>query len=100
MLHIVNKSPFEKNSLASCLRLSAEESTILLIEDAVYAALVNTSVSESVHRAMDEKRIVALEPDLAARGFDANHLINGVELVDYDGFVTLTVDNPKIQSWL
>ena len=33
MLHTVNKSPFEKDSMTSCLRLSADGSSILLIED-------------------------------------------------------------------
>jgi hypothetical protein len=37
MLHIINKSPLERNSLDSCLRV-ASEGSILLIEDAVYAA--------------------------------------------------------------
>ena len=35
MLHTVNKSPFEKNSLETCLRLSEDNSSILLIEDGV-----------------------------------------------------------------
>ena len=33
MLHTVNKSPFEKNSLETCLRLAEDNSSILLIED-------------------------------------------------------------------
>ena len=39
MLHTVNKSPFEKNSLETCLRLAEDNSSILLIEDGVYGAL-------------------------------------------------------------
>ncbi|MDP1898608.1 MAG: DsrH/TusB family sulfur metabolism protein, partial [Sulfurimicrobium sp.] len=37
MLHIVNKSPLERNALDSALRMIKPGSTILLIEDAVYA---------------------------------------------------------------
>ncbi len=37
MLHTVNKSPFEKTSLDSCLRFAQEGSAILLLEDGVYA---------------------------------------------------------------
>ena len=48
MLHTVNKSPFEKNSLETCLRLIDDNSAILLIEDGVYGALKNTSISETV----------------------------------------------------
>ena len=38
VLHIVNKSPYDRNSLDTCLRLAAPGSAILLIEDGVYAA--------------------------------------------------------------
>ena len=38
MLHIVNKSPFERNALDSCLRFGRDGSAVLLIEDGVYAA--------------------------------------------------------------
>ena len=44
MLHTINKSPFEKNSFDSCLRLAGVGSAILLIEDAVYAAVEGTAV--------------------------------------------------------
>jgi len=33
MLHTVNKSPFERNTLQSCLRLAKPGSAILLIEE-------------------------------------------------------------------
>ena len=42
MLHTINKSPYEKNSLQTCLRVAPDKSDILLIEDGVYAALKNT----------------------------------------------------------
>ena len=48
MLHTVNKSPFEKNSLETCLRLIEDISTLLLIEDAVYVVLKNTNIEEKI----------------------------------------------------
>ena len=44
MLHTVNKSPFETNSLETCLGLAKSGSDILLIEDGGYAATVGTTV--------------------------------------------------------
>ncbi len=38
MLHIVNKSPGERSTLASCLAHARPGHSVLLIEDAVYAA--------------------------------------------------------------
>ena len=36
ILHTVNKSPFERNSLEACLRLAQPGSAVLLMEDGVY----------------------------------------------------------------
>ena len=56
MLHTVNKSPFEKNSLETCLRLADSNSSILLIEDGVYGALKNTLYEKSIIESDFEKR--------------------------------------------
>ena len=51
MLHIVNKSPLERPSPAACLRI-AGGGTILLIEDAVVAAVRGTAVEPQVREAL------------------------------------------------
>ena len=43
MLHIVNKSPSQTATLASCLRLALDGQALLLIEDGVYAATRGSS---------------------------------------------------------
>jgi tRNA 2-thiouridine synthesizing protein B len=98
MLHIVNKSPLERNSLASCLRI-AGGGTILLIEDAVYAAACGTAVELQVREALSRFRIVALQPDLDARAV-GDRVIEGVTTVDYAGFVDLVAEHRNCQSWL
>lgn len=100
MLHTINKSPFEKNSLDSCLRLAKEGDDILLIEDAVYAATPDTAVSARMEEAVRKLGVYALGPDLSSRGIEQNRLLEGIEVVDYAGFVDLTVRNEKVQSWL
>ena len=100
MLHTVNKSPFEKNSLDSCLRYASAGSAILLIEDAVYAAVPGTAVEEKVKAAAQDKKIYALGPDLKARGFDEGQVLDGITVVDYGGFVDLAVESDKVQAWL
>ena len=100
MLHIVNKSPFERNNLATCLRLAKAGSDILLIEDAVYGILSNASQSPLLDEHLTHFNIYALQPDLAARGITEESLIPEVSLIDYDGFVELTENNTNIQSWL
>ena len=100
MLHTVNKSPFEKNSLETCLRLAEDNSSILLIEDGVYGALKNTSIESSVINAQKTNKFFVLGPDLKARGLDKSSQISNIEIIDYKEFVKLTVENDKIQNWL
>lgn len=100
MLHTVNKSPFEKNSLQTCFRLARRGSDVLLIEDAVYAALAGTRFESSLREALKRYAIFVLRADIEARGIDLASLIPGVETVDYPGFVDLALRNDRVQSWL
>ncbi len=100
MLHIVNKSPFERNALDSCLRLAADGSSVLLIEDGVYAALAKASQADKITGRMESLSFYVLGPDLAARGLNDMTLIDGVETIDYEGFVDLVADKDATQSWL
>ncbi len=98
-LHTVNKSPFEKNSLERCLSTAKDGSTILFIEDGVYSAVKGTKVSSSIEAALGKHNVYALKPDVTTRGLSDN-MIDGIELVDYDGFVDLAAECSKVQSWL
>lgn len=98
MLHIINKSPFERSSLDSCLRI-AQGGALLLIEDGVYAAVKGGAAEAKIKQAMGGMKVYALGADLAARGF-ADRVIDGVTLVDYAGFVDLVAENANVQSWL
>jgi len=100
MLHTVNKSPFERNNMDSCLRLAKKGSAILLLEDGVYAAKKGTDVSEKMETATKDFLIYVLSPDLAARGIDEAQVIDGITPVDYGGFVDLVEKHGTTQSWL
>lgn len=100
MLHIVNKSPFERNALESCLRLAKPGSSVLLIEDAVYAALAKASHAETLAARMEDFSFYVLGPDVSARGLSDAPLVEGVNVVDYEGFVDLVADHDAAQSWL
>ena len=99
MLHIVNKSPFDRNSLESCLRLASNGSAVLLIEDGVYGATKGSSVETKVQGAMANLKVYALGADLQARGV-ADRVLDGVTVVDYGGFVDLVAEHGNLQSWL
>lgn len=100
MLHIVNKSPFERNALDSCMRLATEGAAVLFVEDGVIGALKNTANSQKVSDAMSNLKFYVLGPDLEARGMSEDRLIDGVSVVDYGGFVDLVTGHDRVQSWL
>ncbi|MBK5929215.1 sulfurtransferase complex subunit TusB [Halochromatium salexigens] len=99
-LHTVNKSPFEKTSLAACLDHASAGAAVLLMEDGVYAALTRTSVEGQVKGALDNLKVYALGPDLQARGLLEDRVIPGISVVDYAGFVDLAAEHDKVQAWL
>lgn len=100
MLHTVNKSPTEKNSLDSCIRLAKAGSSVLLIEDGVYGAMKGGSKSDMVSNAMQNLSFYVLGPDIKARGVAEDKVIDGIKIVDYAGFVDLVTQHDATQSWL
>ena len=99
MLHIVNKSHTERNSLASCLRLAQDGHALLLIEDGVLAATAATAAASGVAAATGRLKVYALAGDVAARGLSGK-MAAGVTEIDYAGFVGLVVEQPNNQSWI
>ena len=99
ILHIVNKSPNETTSLASCLRLALDGQSLLLTEDAVYAATRAGAPAAGIDAAAKRLKVYALQPDLEARGV-AGALAEGITAVDYGGFVDLVAGHATNQSWL
>ena len=99
ILHTVNKSPYERTSLQSCLRVARGGAGILLIEDGVIAALDGGDAGASVAAAAEDKSIYVLGPDLNARGLGDCKLVEGVKVVDYGGFVDLTLEYHAVQAW-
>jgi tRNA 2-thiouridine synthesizing protein B len=100
MLHIVNKSPFEKVTFESCLGHASAGDSILMIEDAAVAAIDGTAFADKIKSALADKSVYVLTGDLTARGLSEDRLIEGVKTVDYAGFVDLATDNDTTQSWL
>jgi len=99
MLHIVNKSPLQRTTLESCLRVAQQGGAILLIEDAVYAATRGNAAEAQLRDALSRFKIYALAPDLEARGMH-ERVMEGVTTVDYGGFVDLVAEHKNCQSWL
>ncbi len=100
ILHTVNKSPFERSNLDSCLNHATKGDAILLIEDAVYAAMKAGTFAARMTDAAKQFKVCVLGPDLQARGVDPAGVIDGVAVVDYAGFVDLAAESNAVNAWL
>jgi tRNA 2-thiouridine synthesizing protein B len=100
ILHTVNKSPFEKNALESCINHAQPGSAILLFEDGVYGAVKGSVMADKMTQAVLNFKVYVLGPDLAARGLSQDKLVDNITVIDYGGFVDLTVENDTVQAWL
>jgi tRNA 2-thiouridine synthesizing protein B len=99
MLHTVNKSPSERNTLYSCLSHAKDGSSVLLFEDGIYAVVKGSAASDRIKETSGIS-VYALGPDLMARGISDDQIIEGVTVVDYGGFVDLVTGHENVQSWL
>ena len=99
ILHTVNKSPFEKSSMESCLAHAKAGSSVLMYEDGIYGAIKGTAAAERITACTGVKFYV-LGPDLKARGIAEDKIVDGIEIVDYAGFVKLATENDKVQAWV
>ena len=96
MLHLVNKSPYDAGNLETATAYMLGDDALLLIEDAIYAAIKAGKASAM----LTGKNVSVLGPDLAARGIAEDKLVEGINIIDYAGFVDLVEANDKVQSWL
>ncbi len=97
MLYTINKSPLMFGNLQSALRIAPVGEPLLLYEDGVYAAAQGATSEPLILQALAQHPVYALQADVKARGLTA--LVDGVQLVDYDGFVEL-VEQHHVAPWL
>ncbi|CUW41307.1 methylsulfur transfer protein DsrH/TusB [Magnetospirillum sp. XM-1] len=100
ILHTVNKSPFERSCLDSCLGHAQPGDSVLLMEDAVIAALSGTAFEGKMADAAKTMKLHVLGPDLAARGLDPAKVVKDITVVDYAGFVDLAAGTKATNAWL
>jgi tRNA 2-thiouridine synthesizing protein B len=95
MLHILQHSPFQTD-LESLLRCVKPGDDLLLLQDAVIAALSGTKALDLLLCAPIS--IYALHEDIEARGLTAQ-ISNGIGKVSYTDFVGLTVKHEQQITW-
>ncbi|MDI1277071.1 sulfurtransferase complex subunit TusB [Methylobacter sp.] len=95
MLHLIFQSPIETALLE---RIDSGD-VVVFLENAALRVLQNSSISDTLTRQLGSNRLCVLSDDIAIRGIASDELVKGIEMIDYDGLVELTVNNPIIQTW-
>ncbi|WP_192036992.1 sulfurtransferase complex subunit TusB [Halomonas sp. YLGW01] len=94
ILHLLNRSPATSRVVEDTLAAMGPDDRLLLIEDGVMGGL---PVHAKVFTAL-AGRVFALREDLDARGL-LERCGAHVNIVDVEGFVTLTEETYKTVSW-
>lgn len=97
VLHLVQGAA--RRNLELCLDRAGQGDAVLLLGDAVYAALRQAPATGGLLAPVRGIPVHVLRPDLEARGLAPSELAEGVRPVDYDGFVGLTVEYHPLLSW-
>lgn len=96
-LHVLSHSPFSDTRLSSCLRVLGADDAVLLCGDAVYALQPNSAALKALEEKRDTFKLFILEEDLQARNLQCPEWGT---VVDYAGFVDLSISYHKVNSWL
>jgi tRNA 2-thiouridine synthesizing protein B len=99
-LHTVNKSPFDRRSMAAAFGHALDGDAVLMIEDGVFGARKGGAFARIIAENRMRCEVCALGPDLAARGMKPEDLAEGVKVVGYDGFVDLAASHARVCAWL
>jgi tRNA 2-thiouridine synthesizing protein B len=96
-LHLLSHSPFTDSRLSSCLRLLGSQDGLLLCGDAVYALQVGSVQRQALELMPEAIALYALDEDVQARNQVPPSRLT---LVDYPGFVALSCQYDKVNTWL
>ncbi|MET0612583.1 MAG: sulfurtransferase complex subunit TusB [Pseudomonas caspiana] len=95
-LHVLSHSPFTDGRLTSCLRFLGPADGVLLCGDATYALTDSTAPLQAL-QALSDNEVFVLEEDIQARSMPAP---DWTTVVDYPGFVELSIRFDKVNTWL
>ena len=90
MLHVIKST----QSLKLVTALDASQDVILLVEDAIYAAVPD----HKLHKILENINVYVLDADVIARGC-TKKVGKALKMIGYDGFVDLTEQHSSVITW-
>jgi tRNA 2-thiouridine synthesizing protein B len=95
ILHIINKSPLQHSALNDALPFINDDDLIILIDDGVYAAIINTPGINKI-KALN-CQCLALHDDVEMRGIQ--NIDTCVQTITMNDFVERVFNASKNISW-
>ena len=95
MLHLIYQSPLQ----AATLQRIAQNDAALFLENTTLHLLKNSTQSLEIKTLSLSAQLFVLMSDIETRGIHSAELIDGVNIIDYAGWVSLTTEHQTIQSW-
>jgi tRNA 2-thiouridine synthesizing protein B len=99
VLHWVPGSPWARDGLARALAEAAPGDVVLLLQDAVVAALADARLPAALDAALGTRELAVCAADLAARGLAGAPLRAGARAIDDAGMVVLAAACDVSCTW-
>lgn len=95
MLHIITA----KVELDILLARIAKDDVLLFISNAVLSLHKYALSAQKIALHCTDFKCYALEADLLARGLLPEDVLSDISIIDYQSFITLTIDHEVIKTW-
>ena len=95
MLHLIYQSPLESATLQ---RIAINDS-VLFMENALFRLLKSKHYTNELEAMSKLHSLFVLAEEIEIRGIHPSELISGIKIIDYQDFVTLTLNHQLIQTW-
>jgi len=95
MLHLVFQSPIE---LAILQRVKPDD-VVVFLENSVLRILKQGALQPVLLPIIQTNRLCVMSDDIVVRGISVDELVLGIDVIDFDELVALTIQNAVIQSW-
>ncbi|MCK4493896.1 MAG: sulfurtransferase complex subunit TusB [Methylococcales bacterium] len=95
MLHLIYQSPLE---IATLQRISTDDS-VLFLENSLFQLLKKGTSESLLTKNLSSQSLFVLKDEIQLRGIMENELIDTIQVIPYEGFVNLTLENALIQTW-
>jgi sulfur relay protein TusB/DsrH len=95
MLHLIYQAPLDRVILDRI----APGDEVVFLEAATQGLLKNSLMSAKLTQLLEYDPLYVMSDALAVRGILEVELIEGIQMIDYEALVTLTVKHSVIQSW-